>query len=69
MENTLISDALKKGREEGRTEGLEQGREQGLEQGRAEERLDIARKMKSQSLPVETIKLVTGLSEAEIADL
>lgn len=73
VENTLISDALKKGREEGRTEGLEQGleqgREQGLEQGRAEERLDIARKMKAQSLPVETIKLVTGLSEAEIADL
>ena len=53
VENTLISDALKKG----------------LEQGRAEERLDIARKMKAQSLPVETIKLVTGLSEAEIADL
>ena len=57
VENTLISDALKK------------GLERGLEQGRAEERLDIARKMKAQLLPVETIKLVTGLSEAEIADL
>jgi hypothetical protein len=39
------------------------------QKGRAEERLDIAKKMKASSVPVETISLCTGLSLDEIAGL
>lgn len=62
-------EGLAEGRAEGREEGRAEGREEGLAEGRAEERLNMARKMKAQSMPVETIKLLTGLSEEEIADL
>lgn len=39
------------------------------QKGRAEERLDIARKMKASSAPAETISLATCLSSEEIAGL
>nr|WP_302301229.1 hypothetical protein [Paraprevotella xylaniphila] len=39
------------------------------QKGRAEERLDIARKMKASSVPAETISLATCLSSEEIAGL
>ena len=39
------------------------------QKGRAEERLDIARKMKASSVPAGTISLCTGLSLEEIAKL
>ena len=73
VENTLISDALKKGLEQGREQGLEQGREQGLEQGRAEgrmeERLSNARNLKRLGVPAGTIAQATGLSADEIEKL
>jgi len=57
--------SLAEGLEQGRTEGLEQGRTEGLEQGRAEGRaentLEIARKMKAMGDSVEKIQLTTGL--------
>jgi len=57
--------SLAEGLEQGRTEGLEQGRTEGLEQGRAEGRaentLEIARKMKEMGDSVEKIQLTTGL--------
>ena len=57
VENTLISDALKK--------GLEQGREQ----GRMEERLSTARKLKGLGISPDTIAQATGLSAEEIERL
>ena len=77
VENTLISDAQKKGLEQGREQGLEQGleqgREQGLEQGRAEgrmeERLSNARNLKRLGVPAGTIAQATGLSADEIEKL
>lgn len=39
------------------------------QKGRAEERLDIARKMKASSVPAGTISFCTGLSLEEIAKL
>ena len=39
------------------------------QKGRAEERLDIARKMKASSVPAGTLSLYTGLSLEEIAQL
>ena len=65
------------GREEGRAEGLKEGWEEGLKEGReegraegrAEEKLAIARGMKADGLPAETIAKYTGLSEEEIATL
>jgi predicted transposase/invertase (TIGR01784 family) len=45
-------------REEGRKEGIEKGIEKG--------KLAVARSMRSDGLPIETIKKYTGLSENEI---
>ena len=77
VEKTIVSDALRKGLEQGRAQGLEQGleqgRAQGLEQGReqgqAAERIKNARKMKAKGYPAEDIAEITGLSVGEIAGL
>ena len=44
----------------------EKGRNEGREEGRAEEKLDIARKMKSKGFTASEISEMTGLSEDEI---
>lgn len=81
VEKTIVSDALRKGLEQGRAQGLEhgleqgraqgleQGREQGREQGQAAERIKNARKMKAKGYPAEDIAEITGLSVGEIAGL
>ncbi len=46
--------------------GLKRGLEKGLEKGRMEEKLEIARNMKSFGLPPDTIAKITGLSLEEI---
>ena len=49
--------------------GLLKGREEGREEGRDEERIVIARNCKAMGMDVASIAKVTGLSEAEIAEL
>ena len=77
METELDKRAqLNYAREQGREEGLEQGREQGRTEGREEGRAEgeivkqreIAAKMKSLGMPVETICEATGLSPETVAD-
>lgn len=58
-----------RGHAQGLTEGRAKGREEGREEGRAEGMLDVARRMKAMSIPVETISLATGLSLEEITKL
>ena len=58
-----------KGIEEGRAEGRAEGIVEGREEGRVEEKLAIARGMKSDGLSVETIAKYTGLSAEEIENL
>ena len=60
---------LETAREDSLKEGREEGLKEGLKEGRTKERLEIARKMKEQGFPVESIKQVTGLSEEEIVEL
>ena len=56
--------AERKGHEAGLAEGLEAGRAEGLA-----EKLDAARKMKEDGLPVETICKYTGLTLEQITEL
>ena len=73
VENTIISDALKKGLTEGREKGLAEGRAEGLAEGRAEgqkeQRISMARQMKTDGLPMEIIIKYTQLTEDDIASL
>lgn len=73
VEKTLVSDAERKGMERGMEKGMAQGMEkgmaQGLEKGRSTERLDMARRMKADKLPPETIAKYTQLSIEEIEKL
>ena len=53
-------------------EGLRQGLKTGLEKGRAEQRkglIEMARKMKSDNMPIEMIRQYTGLSDEDIKGL
>ena len=60
---------MAKGMEKGMAKGLEKGMAQGLEKGRSTERLDMARRMKADKLPPETIAKYTQLSIEEIEKL
>ncbi len=54
---------------EGKAVGLAEGKAEGLAEGRSEERLAIARNMKTKGLPAATIAAVTGLSVREVGEL
>lgn len=64
-----IVNAVNTARTEGLEEGLEKGLEQGLEKGHEEEKMEIARKMKSDGLPDDIISKYTGLPIEEIKNL
>lgn len=68
---SVMETAQNKGLAKGMAEGLEMGLEMGLEKGKAEgekeNRLKIARTMKADGIPVETIAKYTFLSSEEIA--
>ena len=61
-----VNTARTEGLEEGLEKGLEQGLEQGLEKGHEEEKMEIARKMRSDGLPDDIISKYTGLPIEEI---
>jgi predicted transposase/invertase (TIGR01784 family) len=50
-------------------EGRERGREEGREEGRETEKVEVARSMRADGFPVETIKKYTGLPESKILGL
>jgi hypothetical protein len=60
---------MRQEREEARERGLEEGLEKGKAEGMEKGRLSVARLMRSDGLPIETIKKYTGLSESEILQL
>lgn len=70
VEKTLYNSAERRGMEKGMKKGLEKGMEKGMEKGREkghkEEKNQIARKMKSDGLPIDIISKYTGLSVEEI---
>lgn len=70
VEKTLYNSAerrgMEKGMKKGMEKGMEKGLEKGLEKGHEEEKNQIARKMKSDGLPVDIISKYTGLSVEEI---
>ena len=57
------------GREEGRKEGREEGREEGRTEGARQKALEIARKMKEQGVPDESIIEITGLTKEELSGI
>ena len=62
-------DGMARGMEQGLARGMEQGLAKGMEQGKTEEKLAIARGMKADKVPIETIVKYTGLSAEEIKNL
>lgn len=62
---SVVSTAEKKGLKK----GLEKGLQEGLQKGRLEEKLEIARMMKADNTPINTIIKFTGLTAGEIEAL
>ena len=60
---------MEKGMEKGMKKGMEIGMEKGMEKGREEEKLEIARNLKTMGLPSESIAQATGLTIEEIENL
>ena len=65
VENTLISDALRKGKQE----GIEQGRQEGMQEGIRQNKVQNARGMKAAGIPTDVIAKITGLTPDEINGL
>ena len=49
--------------------GMEKGLEKGLEKDRKDEKIKIARSMKAEGFPPETIARITGLTVSEITGI
>ena len=58
-----------KGLEEGLAKGLEEGHAKGLEDGKRERKIEMARGMKAEGIPLATIQKISGLSIQEIENL
>ncbi len=65
VENTLISDALR----EGRQKGMEEGRQEGIQEGIRQNNIQNARGMKAEGIPAGIIAKITGLTPDEIEKL
>ena len=72
LKNSLDT-ALRQGRAEGHAKGLEEGlvkgHAKGLEEGRAEEKMEMAKNLKSLGVDVKTIMKASGLTEEQIERL
>ncbi len=63
---TRIEEGIKKGIEQGLQQGIEQGIQKGVEQGALNAKREMAKVLKEQGIPMETIAKASGLSEDEI---
>lgn len=68
-ERSFYSDAERTGLAKGMEKGIAEGMEKGLAEGRAEEKINIAKNLKSLGVSVESICKATGLSAEEIDKL
>ena len=64
-----LAKGLEKGLAEGREKGIAEGLAEGLEKGSNQRTVEIARSMKADGLPIQTIQKYTGLSLEEINSL
>ena len=70
MENQMIqNDVLETAHKEGHAEGHAKGLAEGVAKGDREARIDMARNMKANNIPVEIIANCSGLTAAEIEKL
>jgi predicted transposase/invertase (TIGR01784 family) len=68
-ERVLRQKAKREGHAEGFAEGHAEGHAEGFAEGQAERNVEIARSMKADNLPTETIMKYTGLTAVEIEAL
>ena len=64
-----LEEGTRKGIEKGIKEGRKEGRKEGIKEGRKEEQYNIARQMKNDGVPVNSIIKYTGLAIEEIEQL
>jgi len=67
--NNTLSCAIEKGYNKGIKKGIKEGRKEGLAEGRNQEKISIAKDMKSDGLPIATIAKYTGLPHEDIEKL
>ena len=63
------AEGREEGRAEGREEGRAEGRAEGIAEGRQKEKLENARKLKENGVPVELIAKSLGLTDEEIGSI
>ena len=66
-EQDRLEGAREEGLKEGMKEGMKEGLKEGMKEGKENERKNIARKMLSLSMPLDSIVTVTGLSHDQIS--
>lgn len=65
IQKNVLETAYKDGKAEGKAEGMEEGKAEGIMEGK----MDVARKMRADNLPIDVIVKYSGLSEEEIQQL
>jgi len=68
-EINALRTAEEKGMKKGIKEGIEKGIEKGIEEGEKKKAYEIAKKSLGQGLDLETIKMITGLSDEELKNI
>jgi DNA repair protein RadC len=64
-----IQIGMEKGIKKGKREGLKEGKKEGLKEGAEKEKINIAKKMKKNKVPIPIISVSTGLTAEEIEKL
>ena len=64
-----LKEGKQQGLKEGKQQGLKEGERQGIEKGKKEKQIEIAKNMKKESIPIETIIKITGLTKSEIENI
>ena len=64
-----LEEGRKEGIKEGIKEGREEGREEGIKEGIAQDRIEIAKNMLREKMPIDIIVRITGLTKEEIEKL
>ena len=67
--NARMNAATEEGLKQGLQQGMEQGLQQGLKQGAKQEKIAIAKKLKSMGLSIDEISTATSLSKKEIESI
>ena len=69
MKKEAIEEGFEEGRQEGRQEGMQEGIKKGKREGEKKEKIETAKRMLNENLPINIIIKATELTKEEIENI